>query len=88
MNMNDQANVSSIDPNHALAVWSKTEDAKCWGAVDWIVGIGGRPTLVMLGGGGEVYAVMDITDGRVLDCDEMSADEIDRLGEVSLWRRQ
>ena len=81
-------NLSSIRCEHALAVWSATEESKKWGAVDWIVGIRGRPSLVMLGAdeknGGEVYAVMDVTNGRILDTDEFGADEVERRGTIPL----
>jgi hypothetical protein len=86
--MNDQRNISSIRYDHALHVWLNSPESKHWGPVDWIVGIRGRPSLVMLGAddknGGETYAVVDVTDGRILDCDQLGADEIERLGVIPL----
>ena len=54
-----------------------------WGVVDWVQQCVERPEIVMLGAneenGGAVYGVIDMKASRVLDCDEFSAEDTDRL---------
>jgi hypothetical protein len=79
----------AFDYQHVMALWKSAGEAASWGPVDWIVGFRSRPELVMLGAdeenGGEVYAIMDIMDGRILDCDELPAHEVERLDTILLW---
>lgn len=72
-----------------LQVWNASEERKHWPpSVDWIVGIREHPALVMLGAneehGGETFAVMDVTNGRIVSDEELSSHDIERLGVVEL----
>lgn len=73
-----------------LSAYKVAEPSEPYGTVEWIMRCVERPALVMLGShsSGEVFAVMEMPQGRILDCDEFSAEDTERATGQSIYEVQ
>lgn len=62
-----------------LVTWNNLEDSRGWGFVEYINQCVELPELFMLGSNstGEVFAVLKMWEGRIVDCDEFDSDAVE-----------
>lgn len=63
-----------------VALWTSLEESKHWSQLEWANRCTDRPDVVVVGGAdGETFAVLDMSERRVLSPEEFPDGDLERL---------
>jgi hypothetical protein len=70
----------NLDFAGVVGIWESLPDSAHWGPVTWVRFVRGKPALVTLGdhASGEMYAVLDVIERRVVGEEELTSWDLDK----------